>query len=308
MIWPARLLLAVGAVAASLSFWAFSAKRTILDPAATRDVATSLIDTGAVTDSLASQIADQLDRAIPAEFAGQLPADEVERIAIAVVADPRVATSFGATIESAHEQLLRGDREREFVIDSRAINRAVRETVSEFDPALGARVAEAEPIGASVDVSNLPSLQPVEAGVDTVLLVGAVIAVVAFGLGVAIHPEPWQAVAVVGRRIAAIAVVPIVLYLAVPAALRAISSDRTETLTPFATAYGSRILPAAFALMVGGIALWVGGFAGQRTATTSGGGPSARRGRTPGAARNPPAAGRTRSIPTTTPGRTDLRL
>jgi hypothetical protein len=310
MRWPARLLLAIGAISASVSFWAFSAQRTILDPTATRDLATALIDTGAVTDSLSQQIADQLERALPADVAGQLPARDIERIANAVVEDPRVAAAFSATIESAHEQLLRGDRGGDLAIDSGAINRALRDTVSEFDPALGARISEADPIGLTIDGGNLPSLQPVERGVDTALLAGAVIAIMAFGLGVAIHPEPWRAVAIVGRRLSAIALMPIALYLVVPGVLRSIGSDRTDTLTPFATAYGARILPAAIALTVGGVALWVGGFVGQRTASNGGGG------RAPGrpvtdAARDRRATNRPR--PTTSPtstsgGRTDLRL
>lgn len=305
MRWPARLLLAIGAISASVSFWAFSATRTILDPTATRDLATALIDTGAVTESLSSQVAEQLERAVPADLAAQIPAGEVERIAAAVVEDPRVAAAFAATIESAHEQLLQGDRQGDLAIDSGAINRALRDTVTEVDPELGARIAQTEPIQLTIDGSRLPSLRPVEDGVDTALVAGALIAIVTFGLGVAIHPEPWRAVAIVGRRLAAIAVVPLVLYLVIPAALRGIGSDRTETLTPFANAYGSRILPAAIALFVGGIALWVGGFVGQRTSmpATSAGAP-----RHSAGPRRSGTDGRTRPMPTAEPGRTDLRL
>jgi hypothetical protein len=305
MRWPARLLLAIGAISASASFWAFSAQRTVLDPTATRDLATALIDTGAVAESLSSQVAEQLERAVPADLAAHIPAGEVERIATSVVEDPRVAAAFAATIESAHEQLLRGDRQGDLAIDSGAINRALRDTVSEVDPTLGARIADSQPIQLTIDGTRLPSLRPVEDGVDTVLLAGALIAIMTFGLGVAIHPDPWRAVAIVGRRLAAIAVVPLVLYLVIPAALRGIGSDRTETLTPFADAYGSRTLPAAIALFVGGIALWVGGFVGQRSSrpATNAGAPS----HAPGARRGG-AVGRTRPMPTAEPGRTDLRL
>ena len=312
MVWPARLMLAIGSIAASIGFWAFCAQRTILDPAATRDLAASLIDSAGVTESLSSQLSEQIAGLLPPDIAKQVPEAEIEAVAAAVVSDPRVADAFATTIASVHEQLLDGERQGKVGIDSTAINTALVDVATGLSPQLATQLADVEPIELRIDAARIPNLEPVDRGVDTALLLASVVAVAGFGLGVSIHPEPWAAVAIVGRRLAAIAVFPVVLYLIVPATLRAIGSDSTTTLAPFANAYGQRILPTAIVLLVGGIALWIGGFVARRTGHRSPPGPSARqRGPSPHDRSSRGPIDRTRAYPKTsptTPGRTDLRL
>jgi hypothetical protein len=302
----------VGALAASIAFWAWTAQRTVLDPDATRDLASALVETGAVTDSLTDQIAEQLASRLPTDANGSpvgIDPEQLQAVAAAVANDERVHDAFGRTIASLHEQLLAGDRAEPLAVDSGAIERALRDALTQVDPALAAGIDPADPFRVQVDAERLPSLRPVSEAIDVALLGAALLAVIGFGLGVAVHPDPWTAVAVVGRRLVAIAVLPVVLYVVVPAVLRGASSDRAETLLPFADAYGSRILPAAIALLVGGVALWVGGIVGRRSAGASTSGPrsgsvvgSSRR---PGTVRHPDT---TVVAPTVGPGRTDLRL
>ncbi len=302
---PARILLAIGAIAASVAFWAFSAQRTILDPAATRELATQLIDTERVADSLISKLTDQLHAQIPPGVAESGVADsEIAAVAEIAIRDPRVAEAFGATIASLHEQLLAGDQVDQVEIDTSVINAALRDAVAEIDPTLVDELDGLEPVSLAIDASSLPSLRPVDDGADALLLTAAVLAVIGFGLGVAAHPEPWTAVAIVGRRLAAVAIFPVVLYLIIPAGLRALSTGWAETATPFASAYGGRILPAALTLLVTGVALWVGGQVGRRSA------PAPRAARPASAAR--PARrtvpGQPRPTVVAPGGRTDLRL
>ncbi len=310
MALPARFMLGIGAIAASIGFWAFCAQRTILDPTATRDLATSLIDTAAVTESLSSQLSEQIAGSLPPDVAEQIPAAEIEAVAAAVVSDPRVADAFATTIASIHEQLLDGERQGKVGIDSAAINTALVDVATGLSPQLATRLADVEPFELRIDAARIPDLEPVDRGVDTALVIASLIAIAGFGLGVSIHPEPWAAVAIVGRRLAAIAVFPVVLYLIVPAGLRAIGSTTSTTLAPFANAYGKRILPTAIVLLVGGIALWIGGFVARRARRHPSSGRSAPRGNS-SARDRARGSDRTRTYPATspaTPGRTDLRL
>jgi hypothetical protein len=299
---PARILLAVGALAASVAFWAFSAQRTILDPAATRDLATQLINTDAVAGSLTDQLAGQLEQRIPDDLATQVPAGALTKIAQTAISDPRVATAFGDTIASLHEQLLAGTAGDDVAIDTRAINAALGDALHEVNPELALEIGSAEPVALSIDSGRIPNLQPVDDGARDLLLGAAILAVIGFGLGVSIHPEPWTAVSIVGKRLAAVAAFPVFLYVVVPAGLRALGSKWSNTMSPFASAYGQRILPAALTLMVGGIALWIGGHVGRRSEPQLPPmerlGPRSRSGRPDPTARFPAAP----------PGRTDLRL
>lgn len=299
---PARFLLAIGALAASVGFWAFSAERTILDPAATRELAGALVDTSAVTDSLARQLSGDLADRLPDDVAPSVPPGAVDRIATTVVADPRVAAAFARTIGSLHEQLLAGTAGDDIAIDTRAINAALADAIAAIDPDLAQQLGDAEPVELRIDSSRLPDLQPIDDGATNVMLAAALLAVLAFGLAVAIHPEPWRAVSIVGRRLAAIGIVPVVLYVVVPAALRGLGSSWSETMAPFASAYGNRILPGALALMIGGVALWIGGLVGVRT------GPALPAMEPRGVATEPRRRSRPADSVSVGPGRTDLRL
>lgn len=251
----ARILLAVASVAASVAFWTLSAQRTILDPDATRDLATRLLETEHVSESLVATLLDQILPQVPAGFSEA----DVRRIAEIALHDPGVAAAFGVTIGELHEQLLAGNRVDAVAVDTTVVNRALRDAVADLDPELATQLDGYEPVDLTIDTTALPSLRPIDRRAAPVLLGAALAAVAGFGLAVALHPEPWTGVGAVGRRLVVVAVVPVVLYLAIPAALRTLRSGWAATAVPFASAYGRRILPAAVALLVTGAGLWLTG-------------------------------------------------
>ncbi len=313
---PARIFLLLGAVALSIAFWAYCAQRTILDPEATRDLATALVDTdrvaGTLVDELAAQLVDRAPEAAPDGTSDAVTESQAAAIARAAIADPRVAAAFGSTLGDLHEQLLLGNEQGDVALDTAAINAALSDSIAAVDPALADRIGNADPVELSIDAGSLPSLRAVDERSNNVLLAAALLGLIAFGLGVVVHPDPWQGVTMVGRRLVAISLVPVVFYVVVPAALRAIGAGWGETLAPFADAYGSRILPAAITLLVGGIALWIGGHVARVTQADPA--PRSRHGDGPGPGlqRLPRSTRRTsrRATPyvSPAPGRTDLRL
>lgn len=299
----------LGTVALSIAFWAYCAQRTILDPEATRDLATALVDTDRVAGTLVDELAAQLVDRAPDGTAGAVTDSQAAAIARAAIADPRIAAAFGATLGDLHEQLLLGNEQGDVELDTAAINAALRDSIAAVDPALADRIDAADPVALSIDAGSLPSLRAVDDRANSVLLAAALLGLIGFGLGVVVHPDPWRAVTMVGRRLVAISLVPVVFYLLVPAALRAIGAGWGETLAPFADAYGSRILPAAITLLVGGIALWMGGHVAR--VTQAGSTPRSRRGDPdppppPRATRR--ASRRAMQHVSPAPGRTDLRL
>ena len=73
------------------------------------------------------------------------------------------------------------------------------------------------------------------------------------------HPEPWTATRIIGRRLFVIGVLPLVFCVLIPAGLRAAHVSAAEIVSPLASAYGRRLAPPAFAVLGVGALLWCAG-------------------------------------------------
>jgi hypothetical protein len=89
-----------------------------------------------------------------------------------------------------------------------------------------------------------------------------------------VHPEPWTAVRVVGRRLFVIGGLPLVFWVLIPWGLRALHMSAADIVSPIASAYGRRLAPPAFTILGIGAALWIAGHVAEwrgRGASGSGG-------------------------------------
>jgi hypothetical protein len=134
----------------------------------------------------------------------------------------------------------------------------------------------------------LPSLRGVDQHTSTITLLAALIAMAAWFGAVLVHPEPWTATRIIGRRLFFIGVLPLVFWVFIPAGLRAAHLSAAEVVSPIASAYGRRLAPPAFAVLGVGALLWI---AGHVVGATTG--PARRRGSgVVGPATIPPASRR----------------
>ena len=89
--------------------------------------------------------------------------------------------------------------------------------------------------------------------------VRVLIAMAAWFGAVLVHPEPWTATRIIGRRLFVIGVLPLVFWVLIPAGLRAAHVSAAEIVSPLASAYGRRLAPPAFAILGVGVLLWIAG-------------------------------------------------
>jgi len=254
-----RALLVVGFLAAWIGYDAWIATHTVLDPGATRNAARALIAVPAVQHGLADQITAQIDRQLPT-------ASRDPRIAPAVAAalrDPRVANAFANTIAQVHRAVLSDGDGREFTVDGRSVSLAVHDALAPSDPRAAAQIDRLPPLALDVRAGDLPHVtdpRPAAAGITLLGIAAALLLITA-----ALLSDPTRhTTALVGRRIAYLAVTPLVLFAIVPRALEHLPGEVPDVTAVLLRAYGGRVLVSAFALAIAGVALVVGAHAWPR--------------------------------------------
>ncbi len=269
----ARFLLFVGSLAAAVAWWGYAAQQTLLDPAATRDATAGLLAAKPVQDSAINSLTDQLLSRVPAGSASNADMARARTLAheaaTAALHDPQLQRAFGDAIASLQQQLINGDPSRNgLTVDTAAVTAAVRNAVTRADPALAARLPN-DPVRLHFDTNRLPNLRGFNHGTDTATLVAALLAMAAWFGAVLVHPSPWTATRLIGRRIVVIGALPLVFWVLIPAGLRALHVSAAEVLAPLASAYGGRLAPAAAAVTAIGAVLWITGHLGTMSARSA---------------------------------------
>lgn len=255
----ARVLLFVGGLAAALSWWAFAAEQTVFNPRATHDVAARLLDAGPVQDSAVRSLASQLRKGLPKGT----DASVATSIARQAVRDPDLHEAFGDAARTLHEQLLdHGGTHHELVVDTAAVNAALRAALAHAAPDLAKRFRPT-PFSMRFDTRRFPNLAHARALMPELRLAGLFVAILTWALALALHPDRAAATRSIGRRIAGVAMVPVMMWVIVPAIMRLLSHELGSDITPIATGYGTRLVPPAVALLVVGATIWtIARFAG----------------------------------------------
>ncbi len=261
---PARMLLFIGGLAAAFVWWGFAAQQTLLDPSATRDATVGLLSAKPVQDAAVSSLADQLVGMVPTTGAhAVLTAAQARTLshdaATVALQDPALRRAFANVVASLQQQLIDGDASRNgLTLDTAAVTAAVHDSVARVDPRVAAQMPTT-PVKLHFDTTRLPSLRAVDQHTSTASLVAALLALASWFGAVLLHPEPWTATRIIGRRLFLIGALPLVFWVLIPAGLRAAHVSAAEILSPLADAYGRRLAPPAFAVLATGAALWVAG-------------------------------------------------
>lgn len=250
---PARVCLAAGFLAATIAYGAWTASRTALDPDATGDVAEALLESPVIRDNLAEDLRSQVAQATASDTLDPDTAAAID----GVLSDPRMVDAFGAAIASMQSALLDG-RKGEVTLDVTEVTASVRDALATVDPALAARVGEAQPIELDLGDNSLPAISRADDRARQILVVSTVLALALIAIGVAIHPSQRDALARTGRRVALLAVGPVVAFVVLPWLLGLSANDGAEIASSVLDVYAGRVLPSAAVLAIAGVALWIG--------------------------------------------------
>lgn len=295
----ARLLLAVGFLAASIAYDAWIVSHVVLNPNTTRSAATALLDAPAVRQSLADQLQSEITQQIPAIGGDPRVGPALDQ----ALRDPRVDAAFADTLAQIHQAVLSDSGAQTFTIDGHALTNALHDEIAPSNPQLAAEILRAPPLAVSISSKNLPHVHDARPTANVITLLAAMAALLLITASLLLRHD-HRAVRRVGRRIAFVAAAPIVVLVLLPRVLAHASGDAPQIAAALLRVYGNRVLPSAIALVAGGLAVFVGAIVWPRHSTRMGN--STRMGRS-GPERAPSYTGPvpTRSGPPDRPDNTD---
>jgi hypothetical protein len=250
----ARLLLAVGFVAAFIGYDAWIVSHAILDPGTTKSAAHALIESSAVRNRLADDLTKELEQQLPTATADP----HVRAAAAAAVRDPRVADAFAETVVRIREAILSdGSGKQTFTVDGRALTAALHDALLPVDPQLAAQVARSRPLEVKLESDNLSHVNDPRSGVNVIAWLGIVAALLFVTAALLLDPER-RTIARAGRRTAYLAVTPLLVFALLPHVLSLSSSDAPQIASALLRVVGDRVLPSAIALVLVGLAIVAG--------------------------------------------------
>jgi hypothetical protein len=244
----ARVLLVLAFVAASIGYNAWIVTQTVLDNGATADVVHRVIQTPSVQASLRKQ----LDKAL-AQQLDYVPNNPAVQQAISnATRDPRVKAAFEAALVHLHRVLL-SNRADTVTLDPTAMTEAMQQQLATYDPTLATQLQHAsEPLQVQFDTDRLPRLDGVADAAHTATTLGLAAAILLIGASLMLQRDK-KAVSRVGRRVAYLAIVPLLAFAVVPRLLDAWSASGAQVGAAALRGYSGRVMPSAIALIVIGV-------------------------------------------------------
>jgi hypothetical protein len=261
----ARTLLVIGFLAAWIGYDAWIVSHVVLDPSTTRSAAHALLGSATVRSTLADTMTAQIDRQLPA-------ARNDPRVGPAItqaLRDPRVEAAFADTIAQIHQAVLSDTSTTTFRIDGRAVTNALHDEIAPTDPQLAAQILRAPPLDVKISSGNLPHVHDARP-VANMITVLAAIAALLFVAASLVLQHDRRSVARVGRRIAYLAVMPLVVFEVLPLVLGHASGDAPQIAAALLRVYGNRVLPSAIAFAIVGVAIAIAPLAWPRNVTEFG--------------------------------------
>jgi hypothetical protein len=248
----ARILLALGFLAAWVGYTSWYTSRIVFDPGATRAAAHAILTAPPVEHGLADQITKQVDTEPRAAGADPKVAKAVD----SALHDPRVTTAFANAIAQVHAALL-ADKGQKITIDTRTLTSAVHDELAKFDPKLAHELTKHAPISVQLGSTDLPHLGGARDKVETLSIVAILAALLMIGGALALWHER-KVFTRLGRRIALLSVGPLIAFVVVPALLDHKGGNIAAVAGAVLRAYRARVLPSALILLGVGVTIVVG--------------------------------------------------
>ena len=254
----ARVLLALGFLAAWVGYTTWYGFRLAFDPSATRNAAHAILAAPSVQRSLSDTISEQVDRELTSKGASPKVAAAVD----AALRDPRVTTAFADAIAQIHQAMLL-DSSGKVTLDARALTTAVHDALAEHDPQLAAQLDQHAPIKVELGGKDLPHLGSAHDTMHQASAIAILCALVFLGLSLLLCHER-KAFARVGRRVAYLAIGPLLWFEVLPVVLGHVDGDAPQVAGAVLRTYRARVVPSAIALVVLGVGIVVASMVGPR--------------------------------------------
>jgi hypothetical protein len=240
----ARLLMVLGFIALSLGYSSWVASRTLLDTKATTAAARTILATPSVQHTLREKLTDALDAALADAHADP----HVKRAVAEAARDPRITAAFTAAIGSLHQALL-SNGGGDITLDPSVITDSMRDALAQRDPELAAQLANAEPLRVQFQSDNLPHLGGLRDKARTARTLGFAAGILLVA-GSFMLVRDRKAIGRAGRRVAYLAIFPLVVFALAPRVLDGSGSGGAQVGAAALRSYSGRVLPSAAALAI----------------------------------------------------------
>jgi len=148
-------LVTLGLLAASLGWWSFAARATVLDSGRSARIADVLVDQPVIRDAVAEGLGTALEQALPPGT--PISADEIKAVAHKALDDPRALQALRTAIVDTHQRLL-GNYDGPVTLDVSPIAAAGRDALVAARPDLAKSIPQAPPLSVDLPTQHLPKL------------------------------------------------------------------------------------------------------------------------------------------------------
>jgi hypothetical protein len=270
----ASILVTLGLVAASVAWWAFAARYTVLDADRSERIADTLIEQPVIQDAVAEGLGTALQQALPP--GSPISPEEISAVSHQALQDPRATAALKTAVLSSHQRLV-GNYDGPVTLDVSPIADAGRDALLAARPDLAESFPEAPSLSLDLPTQHLPKLGWLPDRARELFGLASLLAITLLGLGMLTASDRPKVLSRGGRWAVRAGVFWALFGWGLPYLMTKISEPRLAALGAIGVAaVGPMIAPAIFLVCAGfgallGARAWRLGLAALPDAPPAGG-------------------------------------
>ncbi|HVW35015.1 MAG TPA: hypothetical protein VHL53_20955 [Acidimicrobiia bacterium] len=251
----ASIVVTLGLFAASLAWWSFAARFTVLDSDRSARIADVLSSQPVIQDAVAEGLGTALEQALPPGT--PITAAEVSAAAHRALADPRATAAIRTAIVDSHQRLL-GGYDGPVTLDVTPIADAGRDALLAARPDLAGSLPAAPPLSIDLPTQHLPKLGWLPQRTRELGGLAGFLAVALLGLGMVLAADRPKVLGRAGRWALRAGLGCAAFGWAVPWALSKVGEPRLAALGAIGVACVGPLIAPAVTLVCGGVGALIG--------------------------------------------------
>lgn len=255
------VLVGLGLLSASVAWWSFAARFTVLDSRRSDRIADVLIDQPVIRDAVADGLGTAIRQALPA--GAPVSDDEIDAVAHRALDDPRAQQALRTAVLSSHQRLI-GDYDGPVTLDVSPIGAAGRDALLAARPDLAGSFPEAPPLSVDLPTGHLPKLGWLSERVRELSGLAGLLATTLLALGMLAAPDRPRVLQRTGRWALRAGVAWVAFGWALPYAMTRIGEPRLAALGAIGVAAVGPMIAPAVILLCAGIGALLGARAWRR--------------------------------------------
>ena len=270
----ASMLVTLGLIAASVAWWSFAARYTVLDADRSERIADTLIEQPVIQDAVAEGLGTALRQALPPGT--PISPEQIDTVAQQALQDPRAMAALKTAVLSSHQRLV-GDYDGPVTLDVSPIAEAGRDALLAARPELAESFPAAPSLSVDLPTQHLPRLGWLPDRVRELFGLASLLAVTLLALGMLASSDRPKVLCRAGRWALRAGVFWALFGWALPYGMTKIGEPRLAALGAIAVAaVGPMIAPAVLLVCTGigallGARAWRLGLAALPPAPPAGG-------------------------------------